>query len=501
MNGHANTHANTHANDAASTHDYDILIVGAGISGINTGYRIQENLPSATYTILEARPELGGTWSLFKYPGVRSDSNMHTFGFSFKPWDKPNPLATGESIIEYLDSTARQFGIDRHISYEHKVLRADWSSDAQRWRLEVDNTGQRKIYNAKFVIMGTGYYDYEKPLQADIPNLEAFKGQRVHPQFWPEHLDYKGKKMVIIGSGATAVTIMPAVVDTGVGQVTMLQRSPSYVMSVPQPKQPPWHARILPRWISLRIVRIEHIVIPILLYFFCRTFPTVASNFLRKEAKSHLPKDFVMDPHFKPTYKPWDQRLCLCPDADFFKCFESGRAKIVTGTVKSVVEDGILLDSGEKIDADIIVTATGLNLQFLGGIPITVDKQPVNLPERFLWRTAMISGVPNLGLMIGYVNASWTLGSDSSARLLMRLFKFMTENKYTSATPRISEKEMQNPLSPLGLTSTYMKRAAHYTPKAGNSGPWLPRDNYIKDRWAAQRANLRQGLEFESVAT
>jgi cation diffusion facilitator CzcD-associated flavoprotein CzcO len=495
---------NGHANGTASTHEYDIIVIGAGISGINAGYRIQSNLPNASYAILEGRAELGGTWTLFKYPGVRSDSDLHTFGFSFNPWNKPNPIATGASIVEYLHDTASKFGIDKHINYEHKVETADWSSDAQRWRLEVQHNGQRKVFHAKFVIMGTGYYDYEKPLDAHIPELENFGGQIVHPQFWPEELDYAGKKMVVIGSGATAITILPAVVDTGVGQVTMLQRSPSYIMSLPQPKPGdplPLAERLLPRWMALRILRFQFIVIPYLMFLFCRAFPTTARNFLRKEAKSHLPKDFAMDPHFKPAYNPWDQRLCLCPDADFFKCFESERAKIVTATIKQVVEDGIILDNGDKIDADIIVTATGLKISICGKIDITVDKEPVDLPSRYLWRTAMVTGVPNLGVQIGYVNASWTLGSDTAARLLTRLFREMQENGYTSATPRIGEKEMRNPRSALGLESTYMKRAVNSVPKCGSAGPWLPRSNYIKDRWAAEHADLRQGLQFASVAT
>jgi cation diffusion facilitator CzcD-associated flavoprotein CzcO len=495
---------NGHANGTASSHDYDIVVIGAGISGINAGYRIQTNLPNSTYTIFEGRSELGGTWTLFKYPGVRSDSDLYTFGFSFNPWNKPNPIATGASIAEYLHETASKFGIDRKINYGHKVQRADWSSDEQRWRLEVDNEGHTKVYYAKFILMGTGYYDYDKPLQTDIPGFEDFQGLRVHPQFWPENLDYKGKKMVVIGSGATAITILPAVIDNGVGQVTMLQRSPTYVMSLPQPKPgdpPPWHARCLPAWMSRRITRFTFLLVPYLMYIFCRTFPTTARNFIHKQNKKLLPKGFQMDPHFKPAYDPWDQRVCYCPDADFFKCFRSERAHIVTATIKRVVKDGILLDSGEKIDADIIVTATGLNLQFCGNIQLTVDKEPVDLPTRFLWRSAMITGVPNLAMSIGYLNAAWTLGSDATARLVTRLIKFMHDNKYTSATPRISEKEMQNPSTPLGLNSTYMKRAAHYTPKTGRSGPWLPRANYFKDRWAATRADLRDGLAFESVAT
>lgn len=495
---------NTHANGHAGSYDYDVVVIGAGISGINAAYRIQTNLPNSTYTILEGRTELGGTWSLFKYPGIRSDSDLHTFGFPFEPWTKPNPIATGESITEYMTATAQKHGIDKHMNFNHKVQKADWSSDEQRWRLEVDNNGSKKIYYARFVILGTGYYNYDKPLQADIPGLDNFKGTRVHPQFWPEDLDYRGKKMVVIGSGATAITIMPAVVDGGVGQVTQLQRSPSYVMNMPQQKAGdplPFYERWLPTWINLRLKRLQFIIVPYLFYVFCRKFPNAASNLLRGQAKSALPPSISIDPHFKPAYNPWDQRLCLCPDNDFFKCFESGRAKIITGTIKTVTEDGILLDSGDKLDADIIVTATGLSLQICGNIQLSVDKQPVHISDHFTWRTSMLSGVPNMGLIIGYVNASWTLGADSASRLLTRLIKFMNDNKYTSATPRISEQEMKDPQQVLALQSTYVKKGEKALPHAGKTGPWQRRDNYIKDSWTADRANLREGLEFKSVST
>jgi cation diffusion facilitator CzcD-associated flavoprotein CzcO len=501
MNGHttANGHANGHV---ATSENYDVVVVGAGISGINAGYRIQTNLPNSTYTILEGRHDLGGTWSLFKYPGIRSDSDLHTFGFPFNPWEKPNPIATGESIHEYMTETAHKFGIDKHINYNHKVASANWSSEEQRWRLEVDNLGTRKVYYAKFIIMGTGYYNYDKPLDAKIPGLENFEGQTVHPQFWPEEMDYKNKKMVIIGSGATTVTIVPAVVDGGVGQVTMLQRSPSYIASAPQkkPGDKSWYD-YLPRWMALRIVRFQFILIPYLFYLFCQTFPNAARNMLTKGAQKMLPADFKVDPHLKPVYNPWDQRLCFCPDGDFFKCFESGRAQIVTDTIKRVVKDGIELDSGEKLDADIIVTATGLNVQLCGNVQLTVDKEPVDYPSRFLWRTTMISGVPNLAVVIGYVNASWTLGSDAAARLITRLINHMQDNGYTNATPRITPEETKNPRLPLNLTSTYIKKSAGTLPKAGSTGPWKPRENYAIDNWIANRGNLNEGMEFGKVST
>ncbi|KAF2108206.1 hypothetical protein BDV96DRAFT_285003 [Lophiotrema nucula] len=500
------TTATSHPNGAPSS-NLDILIIGAGISGINAAYRIQTTLPSSSYAILERRHELGGTWSLFKYPGIRSDSDLHTFGFPFNPWQKPNPIATGESIVEYMHETAEKFGIGGNIRFGHKVVSADWRGEEQRWRVDVQvgegEEGARKVLYTKFLIMGTGYYNYDKPLQADIPGLERFQGTRVHPQFWPEDLEYKGKKVVVIGSGATTITILPAMVDGGVGQITQLQRSPSYVMNMPQkrPGELDWYERLLPRWLALRITRMKFIVIPWLFFIFCKRFPNAARNVLRGEAKKLLPKDFVMDPHFQPGYNPWDQRLCLCPDADFFRCFETGRARIVTGTIKSVVEDGIELNSGEKLDADIIITATGLNLQFCGGVRLSVDQEPVDITDRFLWRASMLTGVPNLGLIVGYVNASWTLGSDTASRLLVRLYKYMQDNKYTSATPVISEAEKRNPRVPLELKSTYVESGLKKMPHAGNSGPWLPRENYLKDSWAANWADLRPGLEFGKVSS
>lgn len=495
-----------------TTHTHDILIVGAGISGINTAYRVQTRLPHSTYTILEARPTLGGTWSLFRYPGIRSDSDLHSFGFSFHPWRKSNPIATGPSIIEYLHATARKFGIEERIQYGRRVERADWSSDTQQWRVEVSvaegeeegaraRRARREVHYARFVVMGTGYFDYEKPLDAEIPGLERFRGETVHPQFWPEGLDFGGKKMVVIGSGATAITIVPAVVDAGVGHVTMLQRSPSYVLSVPQgkPDAPlPLPLRFLPESFARRFVRWIFILQGYLLFVFCRTFPRLARRVLRSEAKRHLPKGFAMDPHFEPRYEPWDQRMCLCPDGDFFRSFGTGRAAVVTGQIKSVVEDGIELESGEKLEADIIVTATGLRLSFCGKIALSVDKEPVELANHFLWRTCMINEVPNLAVMVGYVNASWTLGSDTSARLFTRLIRMMEENKYTSARARISNEERRNWCSPLGLQSTYVRKALADIPKAGTTGPWRPRNNYFQDRWASERADLRDGLYFES---
>ncbi|KAF2709396.1 FAD dependent oxidoreductase [Pleomassaria siparia CBS 279.74] len=504
MTGHVTTDSDPANGNGVASHNYDVIIIGAGISGVNAAYRVQTALPDSSYTILENRDDIGGTWSLFKYPGVRSDSDLHTFGFPFNPWTKPNSIATGESIVEYMHDTVTKFDIAKKIQFRHKVVAANWSSDEQRWRLDVETEGQRKVYYAKFVIMGTGYYDHTKPLQAVIPGLENFQGKTVHPQFWPPDLTYKGQKMVIIGSGATAITILPAVVEAGVGSATMLQRSPSYIMSTPQRKEgdpvPLWE-RVLPTWFSLRLKRLQFLLVGMVLFLYCQTFPNHARKFLTKEAKSLLPADFPMDPHFKPTYNPWDQRLCFCPDADFFKCFATGRAHVVTDTIKRVVSDGIELTSGEKLDADIIVTATGLTLQFCGGIDLTVDKKPVDIPSSYMWHASMLTGLPNMGLSIGYVNASWALGSDNAARLLTRLIKFMDANGYTSATPDITEEEARDPKNPLDLKSTYVKEGSGKIPHAGRTGPWKPRSNYLVDKWKAERSDLTAGMKFAKVST
>ena len=361
---------------------------------------------------------------------------------------------------------------------------------------------RRKVYYAKFVIMGTGYYNYETPLEAAIPGIESFSGTVVHPQFWPQNLDYKDKKMVIIGSGATAITILPAVVETGVGSATMLQRSPAYVLNMPQkkPGEKSWYD-YLPRWLALRIVRFQFILIPALLYWFCKTFPRLAANFIRSEAKKALPQDFEMDPHFYPSYGPWDQRMGLCPDNDFFSCFKSGRARIVTDTIETVTSDGILLSSGEKLDADIIVTATGLNIQILGKIQLSIDNEVVSPTDSFIWRHCMLSSLPNLGFIVGYVNAPWTLGSDSSSRLLVRVIKHLHTHSYTNVTPRIEEEEMKDPQVPLNLSSTYVRTAVGKLPKSGRKAPWSPRTNHVRDNWNANHARLERGLEFGRVST
>ncbi|OAK95719.1 FAD/NAD(P)-binding domain-containing protein [Phaeosphaeriaceae sp. SRC1lsM3a] len=499
----------SHANEKASTANvFDVLVVGGGISGINAAYRVSTLLPNSSFAILEARHEIGGTWSQFNYPGVRSDSDLHTFGFSFNPWKSSNTIAKGESIMAYLKSTVRKFDLAKYFRFGQKVVAADWREEEQRWRVEVDVTKngetKREVYWTRWLICGTGYYSYSNPHDAKIPGLEDFQGRVAHPQFWPKDLEYKGKKIVVIGSGATAITLMPALIDEGAEKVTQLQRSPSYIMSVPQkkPEDMNWFQRMIPEWMWLRWKRFIHTLMPVILYQFCIRYPTYASTFLRSKAKKELPEDFPVDPHMKPGYNPWQQRVCYCPDGDYFKCFESGRANIVTDTIKRVTKTGIELDSGDKLDADIIVTATGLRMQLFGAMTVSINGKPLDLPSHYLWRFSMLSGVPNFGNIMGYWNQSWTLGSDISIRLFTRIIQRMNENGYTSARPEMNETDAQRPdaaASP--LSSTYIKNATVWFPKCKDGGAWTPRPNYFIDRWRVDRCDLNDGMKFSTVST
>ncbi|KAH8730282.1 hypothetical protein GQ44DRAFT_701112 [Phaeosphaeriaceae sp. PMI808] len=500
MNGHAN---------GSGPNNFDIIVVGGGISGVNSAYRISTELPTSSFAVLESRHEIGGTWSLFTYPGVRSDSDLHTFGFAFNPWKSSNSIATGESILSYMKETVQKFNLEKHFKFRQKVQSADWKDAEQKWRLEVDVNDERgetkrEIYWAKWIMLGTGYYDYEKGLDAHIPGLDSFKGKVVHPQFWPKDMEYKDKNVVIIGSGATTITLMPAMVNKGVRMVTQLQRSPSYVMSIPQqkPDDQGWLRKAVPEWLALKWLRAANILGAIVLYAFCQKYPARAIKFLNGQAKKLLPADFPIDPHLKPKYNPWDQRMCLCPDGDYFKCFESGRAKIVTDTIKTVTENGIELNSGERLDADIVVTATGLQMQLFGGMQIRTNGKPVDISSQYFWRMAMVTSLPNMGNIIGYWNHSWTLGSDASVHLYIRLIKRMLKDGYTSVVPEMSEEDKKKPdMAASPLSSTYVQNVISHMPRCKDSVAWQPRPNYIVDRWRVERCNLNDGLKWEKVST
>ncbi|KAF2097753.1 monooxygenase flavin-binding family protein-like protein [Rhizodiscina lignyota] len=485
MNGNAENH-------------YDVVIIGAGISGINAGYRVQTQCPGRSYAILESRNNLGGTWDFWKYPGIRSDSDLYTFGFPWRPWPEQQSIADGPSIIKYLNDTASMFGIDKKIRLRHKLLAANWSSKAQQWTLTVEHDGEKKIYTAGYIIFGTGYYDYENPLPAVIPGIDNFKGEVVHPQFWPENLDYTDKKIVVIGSGATAVTLLPALAQKA-AKVTMLQRTPTYVMSLPSVDNTGWLAhKLLPAWLAFQIVRVKFLVIPFLFFRLCRAYPNAAKRIMRRLTKNQLPDNVPWDPHFNPQYNPWEQRLCVCPDGDFYRALQKGRADVVTGHIKTVRENDILLENGESVEADIVVTATGLKIQLAGGADISVDGVMAEPGKKFLWRGVMLQDLPNASFIIGYTNASWTLGADATAQMATRILNHMRKNGYSSVVPRLSpDEEASMTAAPMmNLKSTYLERAKDLIPKSGDKAPWMARSSYFRDMWDIKFANLDDGLEF-----
>lgn len=473
---------------------FDVIIVGAGISGINAAYRLQSQFPNLRYAILEARNSLGGTWDLFKYPGIRSDSDLFTFGFSWHPWDQDNPIAHGSSIVTYLNNAAEKQNIKDHILFEHRLLGADWSSTDNNWSLSVEHNGVSTSFSAQFLVFGTGYYDYHTPLQVEIPGLDRFQGQVIHPQFWPEDLDYSDKKIVIIGSGATAVTLLPKLAEKA--QVTMLQRSPTYILSVSNTTTS-WLSTMLPTSLHRRLQRIRWLHTSRFFFLFCQAFPNFSRWLLRSSVSRQLPPHLPHDPHFRPRYNPWDQRLCVCPDGDFFKSLHSGRADVRTDTIRQVTSSGIELDSGDKLEADMIVTATGLRLQLAGGTSLTVDGIPQPISEKYAWHGLMLQDLPNAAFLLGYVNASWTLGADATSQFICRLIKEMKHRGVKAAVPRLSTavaKQVQ-PRRLLGLNSTYVVKAERDLPKCADRGPWKPRDNYFDDIKFAQWGDL-EGLEF-----
>jgi cation diffusion facilitator CzcD-associated flavoprotein CzcO len=479
---------------------FDVVIIGAGLSGLNAAQRVETILPSLTYTILEARASIGGTWDLFKYPGIRSDSDLYTFGFSWRPWASTNAIASGPSIKSYLVDSAKESGIDKHIQYHHKLISANWSSKTQSWSLtiqvKVDGREEMRNMKAKWVIYGSGYYDYEEPLQTTIPNISKFKGMTIHPQFWPQDLDCQDKEVVIIGSGATAVTILPVLAQTA-ASVTMLQRSPTYILSQPASDSGSWIRALFPSTLAHTLVRWKYMWGMWLYFQFCRAFPTRAKALIRDATVKELPKNIAHDPHFKPAYNPWEQRLCVCPDGDFYAALRNGKAHVVTDTIDTVTETGILTSSGTSLDADIIVTATGLKMKFAGGTKITLDGTPVNVADKYLWKGTLMQDIPNTAFLLGYTNASWTLGAEASTQLLCRIVRHMMTRGLEVVTPRVKDESKVQPRSMMNLKSTYILAAGAVLPKAGDVKPWKARVSYWKDWWDAKFGGF-EGLEFIS---
>ena len=477
----------------------DVIIVGAGISGINAAYRIQTNLPSATYTILEARGGIGGTWDFFRYPGFRSDSDLYTFGFPWRPWSQEKYIADGDSIRQYIHKSAAMYGIDRKVQFHQKFVSANWSTDQQMWTLVVDAGGEKRYLHARFVILSTGYYDYDEPLSTTITGIENFEGTVLHPQFWPEDFDYADKKIIVIGSGSTAVTLVPSLAEKA-SHVTMLQRSPSYLLARPSVDTfGSIVSKLLPSWIAHRITRYKFLLQNFLFVSFCGRFPTAAKKLIKKATVKELPKEVPHNPHFEPRYNPWEQRLCLCPDGDFFQSMRSGKASVVTDKITSVVENGIQLASGRVLDADVIVTATGLKLKTAGGAQLSVDNVPVKVGEKFLWKGVMLQDTPNMATVIGYTNASWTLGADATALLVCRLLKYLKDKEFTSAIPRLEGSEGIRSVPALNLSSTYIVKGMKELPRTADKAPWAPRKTYFADLWDAKFGSITDGLQLQRV--
>jgi cation diffusion facilitator CzcD-associated flavoprotein CzcO len=475
--------------------DFDVVIIGAGVSGINAAQRVQTKLPGVSYTVLEARGAIGGTWDFFKYPGIRSDSDLYTFGFPWRPWSSSKAIADGPSIKKYLAESATEYGIDKHIQFHHKLVSANWSSKDQTWSLEIDNKGEKQHIVARFMIYGSGYYDYEEPLQTTISGIENFKGVKIHPQFWPEDLDYAGKNIVIVGSGATAITLMPVLAQTA-ASVTMLQRSPTYIIVQPSEDSGSWIRSILPSWLSHRLIRWKYMWGMFLYFKFCRAFPTTAKRGIKAATEKELPKHIAQDPNFKPAYDPWDQRLCVCPDGDFYRALRQGNANVVTDTIKTVTDTGIITTGDITLDADIIVTATGLKMKFAGGTRVVVDGSPIKFSDKYLWKGVLIQDVPNTAFLQGYTNASWTLGAEASAQLICRIMSHMISSGLAVVTPRVEDESKVQPTSLMNLKSTYIAAGKDEMPKGGDIGPWKPRVNYFKDFWNAKFGGLHEGLEY-----
>lgn len=480
---------------------FDVIIVGAGISGINAAYRIQTQLPSSSYTILEARGGIGGTWDLFRYPGFRSDSDLYTFGFEWRPWAEQKSIVSGESLCKYIRESAALYGIDQKVKFHHKLVSANWSSDQQAWSLLVDEDGRKTHFHARFVIFSTGYYDYDEALSSRITGIEDFTGIVVHPQFWPEDIDYKDQKIIVVGSGSTAVTLVPSLAETA-SHVTMLQRSPTYIVARPSiDRFGQWAQKFLPSWLAHRVTRLKFLIFSTLFIRYCASHPLAARMALKKRTLKQLPENVPHDPHFEPRYNPWEQRLCLCPDGDFFKALRSGKASVVTDTITTVTQKGIQLASGQTLDADMIVTATGLKLKTGGGAQISVDNVATTMGGKFLWKGGLLQDLPNMATMIGYTNTSWTLGADATALLVCRVLKSMKAKGVTSAVPRLKDSEGMKCVPALNLSSTYVVRGASELPKAGDKAPWMPRSTYFSDLWGAMFGNITEGLEYEKIST
>lgn len=487
----------------------DVLVVGAGLSGIGAACHLVTECPDRTVLVVEAREELGGTWDLFRYPGVRSDSDMNTLGYAFRPWTDPVAIAEGSSILQYIRDTAEEFGIIDRIRYGRRVERARWDSGRAVWTVEMSLTHPDQhevspgsdgsaVITCSFLYLCTGYYDYESGYQPDYPGLESFEGALVHPQHWPDDLDHTGKRVVIIGSGATAVTLVPAMAQDA-EHVTMLQRSPTYISAAPARDQlAALLGRIVGQDRAARVVFWKNVLVSLGQYELSRRKPALVAELVRKEAAKRLPADFDIERHLTPTYNPWDQRMCLAPDGDFFDTISSGRATIETDTIERFTRRGIHLSSGKELEADVVVSATGLNLLSMGGIDLEVDGRMVDVGSTVAYKAMMLCGVPNFAWTIGYTNASWTLKADLVARHVCRLLSHMRDHGYAIAEPLPPLAEETRPM--VDLSSGYVQRGIALFPKQGTEQPWRLKQNYLADLRMVRRSDIADHMRFATRA-
>ena len=481
---------------------FDVVVVGAGLSGIGAGYHLQTMSPDRTYVILEGRDDIGGTWDLFRYPGVRSDSDMHTLGYSFKPWTAAKSIADGPSILEYVKETSRDYGIDSRIRFRHLVESAEWSSADAHWTVEArikdegGAPGNRVTFTCGFLFMCSGYYSYKGGYTPEFAGIEQYQGQLVHPQQWPEDLDYAGKRVVVIGSGATAMTLVPAMAEQA-GHITMVQRSPTYVVSRPDQDAIANRLRkVLPDTWAYSATRWKNVALQQFLYKRTRTQPAKVKAQLLKLVRKHLGPDYDVDKHFTPKYNPWDQRMCLVPNADLFTAINSGKASVVTDTIATFTPTGIRLGSGEQLEADIIITATGLQMVTLGEMSFSIDGEPLDFSKTWTYKGFAYSDVPNMASSFGYINASWTLRADLICSYVCRLLNHMRDTGTQQCTPRLRESDRSMPERPwiVDFSSGYMQRTMHKFPRQGDREPWINPQNYTKDKKMFLKAPVDDGV-------
>lgn len=469
--------------------EFDVVVVGAGLSGIAAAHYLQRECPDRSFVLLEGRDAIGGTWDLFRYPGIRSDSDMFTLGYTFRPWTSDAAIADGESIREYVRAAARDEGMLPRIRFRHRVTAANWDPAQARWNVQVDADGAPQVLRCRFLFFCSGYYDYAQGHAPDIPGREAFAGRIVHPQHWPADLDYAGKRVVVIGSGATAVTLVPSLAQRA-AHVTMLQRSPSYILAIPgRDAIGRGLQRVLPRKFAYRLIRWKNILLSTALFQFARRRPQALGRWLVEQAR----RASGVDPkHLQPAYAPWDQRLCIVPDADLFRALRSGRASIATDTIAGCTPAGLRLASGEELPADIVVTATGLKLQLFGGAALSVDGEPVPVAQSLSYKGMMLAGVPNLALAMGYTNASWTLKAELIARQVCRMLNHMREHALDVCVA-VDDGQAGDTRPALDLQSGYVHRAASLLPRQGTRKPWRIYQNYLLDLVLLKLGPLRDG--------